>query len=100
MFVAFGLMVTAQTQLSESQSNEVIASLTKTAASMQSMQCRFVQEKTSSMLAEPSVAEVFSKDGYVKGFPGAGAFIKDNMDGTVTGNVEFPCIAGIREMEG
>jgi outer membrane lipoprotein-sorting protein len=57
MFVAFGLMVTAQTQLSESQSNEVIASLTKAAASMQSMQCRFVQEKTSSMLAEPSVAE-------------------------------------------
>ncbi|MBQ6507173.1 MAG: DUF2612 domain-containing protein [Clostridia bacterium] len=34
------------------------------------------------------------------GFPGAGAFITDNMDGTVTGNVEFPCIAGIREMEG
>ncbi len=57
MFVAFGLMVSAQTQLSESQTNEVIASLTKTAASMQSMQCRFVQEKTSSMLAEPSVAE-------------------------------------------
>ena len=57
MFVAVSLMVTAQTQLSESQSNEVIASLTKAAASMQSMQCRFVQEKTSSMLAEPSVAE-------------------------------------------
>ena len=47
--------------------------------------------------AEPSVAEVFSKDGYVKGFPGAGAFIKDNMDGTVTGNVEFPCVAGVKE---
>lgn len=57
MFVAFGLMVSAQTQLSESQTNEVIASLTKAAASMQSMQCCFVQEKTSSMLAEPSVAE-------------------------------------------
>ena len=57
MFVAVSLMVTAQTQLSENQTNEVIASLTKTAASMQSMQCRFVQEKTSSMLAEPSVAE-------------------------------------------
>lgn len=56
VFVAFSLMVSAQTQLSESQSNEVIASLTKAAASMQSMQCRFVQEKTSSMLAEPSVA--------------------------------------------
>ena len=57
MFVAFSLMVSAQTQLSENQSNEVIASLTKAAASMQSMQCRFVQEKTSAMLAEPSVAE-------------------------------------------
>ena len=57
MFVAVSLMVTAQTQLSESQSNEVIASLTKAAASMQSMQCRFVQEKTSSMLAEPQIAE-------------------------------------------
>ena len=57
MFVAFSLMVTAQTQLSESQTNEVIASLTKAAASMQSMQCRFVQEKTSSMLAEPQIAE-------------------------------------------
>ena len=57
MFVAVSLMVTAQTQLSENQTNEVIASLTKAAASMQSMQCRFVQEKTSSMLAEPSVAE-------------------------------------------
>lgn len=57
VFVAFSLMVSAQIQLSESQSNEVIASLTKAAASMQSMQCRFVQEKTSAMLAEPSVAE-------------------------------------------
>ena len=57
VFVAFSLIVSAQTQLSESQSNEVIASLTKTAASMQSMQCRFVQEKTSSMLAEPQIAE-------------------------------------------
>ena len=57
VFVAFSLMVLAQTQLSENQSNEVIASLTKAAASMQSMQCRFVQEKTSAMLAEPSVAE-------------------------------------------
>ena len=57
VFVAFSLIVSAQTQLSESQSNEVIASLTKAAASMQSMQCRFVQEKTSSMLAEPQIAE-------------------------------------------
>jgi outer membrane lipoprotein carrier protein len=57
LFVAFGLMVTAQTQLSESQTQEVIRQLTQVASTMQSMQCRFVQEKTSSMLAEPSVAE-------------------------------------------
>ena len=57
MFVAFSLMVSAQMQLSENQSNEVIASLIKAVASMQSMQCRFVQEKTSTMLAEPSVAQ-------------------------------------------
>ena len=57
VFVAVSLMVSAQTQLSESQSNEVIALLTKAAASMQSMRCRFVQEKISAMLAEPSVAQ-------------------------------------------
>ena len=57
MFVAVSLMVTAQTQLSESQTQEVIRQLTQVASMMQSMQCRFVQEKTSSMLAEPSVAE-------------------------------------------
>ena len=57
MFVAVSLMVTAQTQLSESQTQEVLRQLTQVASTMQSMQCRFVQEKTSSMLAEPSVAE-------------------------------------------
>lgn len=57
MFVAVSLMVTAQTQLSESQTQEVIRQLTQVASTMQSMQCRFVQEKTSTMLAEPSVAE-------------------------------------------
>ena len=57
LFVAFGLMVSAQTQLSESQTQEVIRQLTQVASTMRSMQCRFVQEKTSSMLAEPSVAE-------------------------------------------
>ncbi len=57
LFVAFGLMVSAQTQLSENQAQDVIRQLTQEAATMQSMQCRFVQEKTSSMLAEPSVAE-------------------------------------------
>ena len=57
MFVAFGLFASAQTPLSEAQSNEIIASLTETASSMQTMQCRFVQSKTMAMLAEPSVAE-------------------------------------------
>ena len=57
LFIAFGLMVSAQTQLSENQAQEVIRQLTQEAAKMQSMQCRFVQQKTSTMLAEPSVAE-------------------------------------------
>ena len=57
LFVAVSLMVTAQTQLSERQTQEVIRQLTQVASTMQSMQCRFVQEKTSTMLAEPSVAE-------------------------------------------
>lgn len=57
VFFALGLMVSAQTQLSENQSQEVMALLTDAAASMHTMQCRFVQEKTTSMLAEPSVSE-------------------------------------------
>ena len=43
--------------LSESESQKVVASLTQAASSMQTMQCRFVQEKSSSMLAEPSIAK-------------------------------------------
>ena len=43
--------------LSEAESQKVVASLTQAASSMQTLQCRFVQEKTSSMLAEPSVSE-------------------------------------------
>ena len=57
LFVAFGLMVSAQTQLFENQAQDIIHQLTQEAATMQSMQCRFVQQKTSMMLAEPSVAE-------------------------------------------
>lgn len=57
LFVALGLFASAQTQLSESQSQEVMASLTQAAASMQTMQCRFVQQKTMAILAEPTVAE-------------------------------------------
>lgn len=52
-----GLTTYAQTKLTDVQSQEVMAQLSQAAASMQSMQCRFVQEKTSTMLAEPSVSE-------------------------------------------
>ncbi len=31
-------------------------------------------------------------------FPDGNAVITDNMDGTVTGNVNFPCIAGVGEV--
>ena len=57
LFVAMGLFASAQTQLSESQSQEIMASLTEAASSMQTMQCRFVQSKTMAMLTEPSVSE-------------------------------------------
>ena len=51
------MTVYAQPKLSEKQSQEVMSQLSQAAASMQTIQCRFVQEKTSSMLAEPSVSE-------------------------------------------
>jgi len=57
LFVALGLFVSAQTQLSSTQCDELITSITKSAASIQTMQCRFVQQKTMSMLAEPTVSE-------------------------------------------
>lgn len=57
LIVALGLSVTAQTSLTEAQSQQLMATLTEAAASMQTMQCRFVQEKTSAMLTEPSVSE-------------------------------------------
>ena len=56
MLAFLGIATRAQTQLSDSQSKEVIDQLTQTATLMQTMQCRFEQEKTSSMLAEPSVS--------------------------------------------
>ena len=55
--VALGLHLAAQTPLDETQSQQLMTTLTEAASSMQTMQCRFVQEKSSSMLAEPSVAE-------------------------------------------
>ena len=57
LFVALGLFASAQTSLSEAQSQELMASLTKAASSMQTMQCRFVQSKTMAMLTEPSVSK-------------------------------------------
>ena len=57
VLAVMGITTFAQTQLSENQTKEIINQLTQVAASMQTMQCRFVQEKTSTMLAEPSVSE-------------------------------------------
>ena len=57
VLAVMGLTTYAQRQLSENQSQEVMSQLSQAAASMQSMQCHFVQEKTSPMLAEPSVSE-------------------------------------------
>jgi len=57
LFVVMGLCAKAQTPLSVDQCNDIMASLTESAASMQSIQCRFVQTKTMAMLAEPTVSE-------------------------------------------
>ncbi len=57
VLAVMGIVAQAQTQLADTQSKEVINQLTQAAASMQTMQCRFVQEKTSTMLAEPSISE-------------------------------------------
>ena len=43
--------------LSETQGKEVVAQLTEMATSIKTMQCHFTQQKTMSMLAEPSVSE-------------------------------------------
>lgn len=59
LFALLGTSVWAQNEkpLPEAESQKVVAELTEAAASMRTLQCRFVQEKTSSMLAEPTVAE-------------------------------------------
>ena len=59
LFALLGVSVWAQNgkPLTEAESQKVVTELTEAAASMQTLQCRFVQEKTSSMLAEPTVAE-------------------------------------------
>ena len=57
LFVALCFSASAQTKLSETQSNALMVSLTEAASSMQTMQCHFVQSKTMAMLAEPSVSE-------------------------------------------
>lgn len=58
-FVLFSTSVLAQAEklLGEGESQKVVAILTQAAASVQTLQCRFVQEKTSTMLSEPSVVE-------------------------------------------
>ena len=43
--------------LTEAESQKVVAELTEAAAAMQTLQCHFIQEKISTMLAEPTVAE-------------------------------------------
>ena len=57
--VLLGVSVWAQNEkpLTEIESQKVVAELTEAAVSMQTLQCRFMQEKISSMLAEPTVAE-------------------------------------------
>ncbi len=55
--LAVGVGAQTPKPLDEAASQTVMAALTEAAASMQTLQCRFVQEKTSLMLAEPSVAE-------------------------------------------
>lgn len=57
LFVALGLMASAQTRLSGAQAEELMSSLSEAAASMQTMQCRFVQQKSLSMLADQLVSE-------------------------------------------
>ena len=59
LFVLLGVSVWAQNEkpLTEIESQKVVAELTEAAVSMQTLQCRFMQEKISSMLAEPTVAE-------------------------------------------
>ncbi len=55
--LGLGLWAQNAKPLTEAEGQKVMATLTEAASSMQTLQCRFVQEKTSSMLAEPSVAE-------------------------------------------
>ena len=59
LLALFSTGVWAQNEkpLSESESQKVVATLTQAAASMQTLQCRFMQEKTSSMLTEASIAK-------------------------------------------
>ena len=59
LFALLSIGVWAQNEksLSEAESQKVVATLTEGATSMQTLQCRFVQEKTSMMLAEPTVAK-------------------------------------------
>jgi outer membrane lipoprotein carrier protein len=59
LLVMLGINTWAQNEkpLTEAESQKIVAELTEAAASMQTLQCRFMQEKTSTMLAEPTVAK-------------------------------------------
>ena len=59
LFLLFGQLAFAQsvTPLSKAQSEEVAAVLIDAATSIKTLECRFVQQKTMAMLAEPTVSE-------------------------------------------
>ena len=59
LFALLFTSVWAQSEkpLSETDSQKVILALTQAATSMHTLQCNFVQEKVSAMLAEPTVAK-------------------------------------------
>ena len=57
LFVTMGLLVSAQTNLSSTQCDDLKTTLINTVASIQTMHCRFVQQKTMTMLTEPIVSE-------------------------------------------
>lgn len=56
IFLIGFLILTSILSLAQTD-EEVMETLTRTAASMQCMQCRFTQQKTMTMLAEPSISE-------------------------------------------
>lgn len=56
LYIIVTLILTSVLGFAQTQ-EEVMATLTQAAASMQCMQCRFTQQKTMAMLTEPTVSE-------------------------------------------